>query len=530
MNIWLTVTASVASSALFLTATRKTLGAMQQCGYRNSRFFKWLKRKDNLFFNRLSLLSGMLLLFCALTALSFSPFGTKTARLVSAVPFFFFCFLYVAADGKYALKVPMKRTGRLVRLGAVYLFFLLCFSYLFLAVLFLIGELIGEGLCALFVYIPFCLMPLALPFLLIAANKVSGIFEDARNKKFVKRAGQVLDETDIIRVCVTGSYGKTSVKKILSAMLSKRYSVVATPESYNTPVGIAKTVLSSEFAGKEIFIAEAGARNIGDVAELCRLVKPNYSVFTGVCAQHIETFGSEDNVFKGKSEIVSGTKENVYCGESLRERLASLPEEEREKCVIVPTDEDATFEAMKTTFSLTLCGEKVRVSTVLLGKAAVENISLAAALAERLGATKDEILSAIETIEPVSHRLQAIESGGVFILDDGYNCNIKGAGEAIAALKRFGGRKTIVTPGITETGILKEKLSAELGALLVGLDDVVLVGNTLVGAVKNGYLAAGGDEKKLRILPTLDAAKEYLKETLEGGDAVLFLNDLPDVY
>jgi UDP-N-acetylmuramoyl-tripeptide--D-alanyl-D-alanine ligase len=92
------------------------------------------------------------------------------------------------------------------------------------------------------------------------------------------------------------------VKNIVKILLSERFDVVATPESYNTPIGIAKTVFSPEMEGKQIFIAEMGARKQGDIAELCSLVHPDYAIFTGVCEQHIQGFGSIDNVWKEKSE------------------------------------------------------------------------------------------------------------------------------------------------------------------------------------------------------------------------------------
>ena len=118
----------------------------------------------------------------------------------------------------------------------------------------------------------------------------------------------------------------------------------------------------------------------------------------------------------------------------------------------------------------------------------------------------------------------------MYILDDSYNANPRGAREAVEALKRFPARKIVVTPGLVETGILDEKLNEELGAALVGLDEVILVGETLVGAVKAGYLEAGGEEEKIVVLPTLDAAQARLSETLSAGDCVLFLNDLPDAW
>ena len=79
-------------------------------------------------------------------------------------------------------------------------------------------------------------------------------------------------------------------------------------------------------------------------------------------------------------------------------------------------------------------------------------------------------------------------------------------------------------------GVLEESENKALGAQLVGLDFVILVGETLVTAVKEGYLANGGESEKFVIVPTLTAAQDVLKNMIAKGDSVLFLNDLPDVY
>ena len=88
----------------------------------------------------------------------------------------------------------------------------------------------------------------------------------------------------------------------------------------------------------------------------------------------------------------------------------------------------------------------------------------------------------------------------------------------------------MVTPGIVELGILEETENKEFGKLLAGLDIVILVGDTLVTPVKEGYLEAGGDAEKLMVRATLKDAQAELKKVLERGDTVLFLNDLPGIY
>ena len=101
---------------------------------------------------------------------------------------------------------------------------------------------------------------------------------------------------------------------------------------------------------------------------------------------------------------------------------------------------------------------------------------------------------------------------------------------ALEVLRLFEGKKFVVTPGLVELGILEESANRSLGEQLAGLDGVILVGETLVLPVKEGYLAAGGDPDKLCVVATLARAQAALDGKLQAGDAVLFLNDLPDIY
>ena len=183
-----------------------------------------------------------------------------------------------------------------------------------------------------------------------------------------------------------------------------------------------------------------------------------------------------------------------------------------------------------TTFSLLLGGEKHRVHTKLLGEHAARNIGLCALCAYEMGVSIQDIAEAIEKLDFIEHRLQLIRSGGINIIDDGYNANIKGAEAAVNVLKTFNGSKTVVTPGLVELGVLDTEENAALGAKLVGLDHIILVGDTLVGYVKQGYLDAGGDADKLIMVKTLLDAESEISKIVQKGDTVLFLNDLPDIY
>ncbi len=527
--------AAFVCASLFCICTTKLLGAIQQSGYKNATFLRWLKRKDNLLYNRLCVLALCLVLAGTITALCFSFLGRTAALVISAVPYFILLLLFYYADTRYALKVETQRTGRVRRLFATYFVFTFGVAFGVIVVLHWLAVKNGSTLYGLIAYAPFAVMPLLLPWIFCLANAVASIFENARNAKFVKGAGQVLKESKTLKIGIVGSYGKTSVKNVLKTILAEKYTVIATPESYNTPIGIAKTVTSSEYSDKEVFIAEMGARKAGDIVELCEMVQPDYAIFTGICEQHIATFGSLENVWQEKSSIFRATGLRLaVCGAGVRSYIERLDASIREKCVL-PSDgavKNLVLGATKTEFTLCLETGEIEVCTRLLGKAAVENILLSALLAEKMGMTVEEIGRGIEKIEPIPHRLQLIENGGVYIIDDGYNCNPRGAEEGLEALGRFTGRKCVVTPGIVECGILEESVNMELGRKIAEIapDRVILVGETLIGAVKQGYTSAQGNVERLVMVKTLSNAQEYLSEWLEPGDAVLFLNDLPDVY
>lgn len=522
---------SLVLAGLFVVCSLKLTAILQQCGYKNKKTLKWYRRKDNMLFQRYLLLSLMLFLTSGLIGICFAFTGEAVAHRLALAPFAFFCPLFYYVDKKYALKVPIKETERLKRLALVHYFVLAVVIYILVAVINVIVYLADIELVSIWRYVPLSFLPLAVPFLLFVSNAADSVYENAQNKKYVTHAREKLLKSGAIKIGITGSFGKTSVKNILAAMLSEKYTVLSTPASYNTPMGIAKCVNEYTGEGYEVFIAEMGARNRGDIAELCALVEPQHSILTGVCGQHLESFGDVENVLATKSEILSGTAAGgtVVIGED-ENTLKITPDGTRETVFIGDKNcVDIVCSKAGTEFSFAYDGRAFRLHTKLLGRHTARNIALAAALALKLGVCDEQIIAACEKLEYVPHRLEVI-SGGVTVIDDSYNANIKGVADAIETLKLFDGEKTVVTPGIVELGVLEEKVNGELGALLVGLDHVILVGDTLVGAVKNGYLEAGGAPERIQVLPTLDAARDALTSILHQGDTVLFLNDLPDVY
>ena len=515
---------AVIYACLLVMISGKILGMMQSCAYVGKKLVKWTRRKNNMLMSRLSLLTLASLLTYCILSLCFSFVGQWSA-VIGLAAIVIFCFTYLYADAKHSVKSPVTLTPRLKRLYRVLWLVLAILIYIVVTLLNFADYVWGQVLFTSLKYVVLTFFPVLLVPIVCFANLICLVYEKPKNAKYIREARQKLAASGATVVGITGSYGKTSAKNILSHLLDGDYKVLSTPRSYNTPLGIARALNESE-EEFNLFIAEMGARHVGDIEELCSYFTPDYALITGICNQHLESFGSIDNIISEKGKIIKAAK-NFTC---IAPGCASLFTGEEGKIKTADIVKDVLSDSTGTQFTLTLGGQDICVKTKLLGEHSAYNIGLCALLAYDLGVSAEHIAERIASIEYIEHRLQPIVSNGVNIIDDGYNSNIIGARAALKVLSTFGGRKIVVTPGLVELGILEEEENRALGAQLVGVDRVILVGETLVGVISEGYKEAGGDMEKLTVVHTLTDAQEELKGRLLAGDTVLFLNDLPDMY
>ena len=527
---------ALGAAVLYALCAGRSLGALQQAGYNGSKYAAWVRRKGNMVRSRGTLLAFLIALSSLVLGICFS-FAGEWAAYVALFSVPLFCILFCVADRR-ALKVPLVRTARAKRILALDFFLLLLAAAALVLGANALYRLVWPqvGLVGHLRYLPLAVLPLLFPEILRLANALEKPFSSAKNRRYLAAAKKKLLAAPCVKIGITGSCGKTSVKNFLAGILGGRYRVFATPASYNTPLGIAKAIEDVDLTQYDYFIAEMGARHKGDIAELCELVRPDHCIVTGICPQHLETFGTVEGIVAAKGEILRGTKPGGFAVIGQDEYTARLDPAAAglKKVAVGEHGEFGAFDVHCSPagieFKLAMGILQMPVRSRLLGAHNAQNIALAAALASKLGVEKEEIASAVAGLDFVPHRLQPLEAGGVVVLDDAYNANVRGAAAALDVLRLFGGRKFVVTPGLVELGVLEESENAALGERMVGLDRILLVGSTLVTAVRKGYLAAGGIEERVSVHPTLDAAKEALAQELMPGDTVLFLNDLPDIY
>jgi len=350
---------------------------------------------------------------------------------------------------------------------------------------------------------------------------------------------------DLIVVGVTGSYGKTSTKEILATLLGARYRVCKTTGSVNTPIGIARTVLRGLRPEHQVFVVEMGAYVRGNIRELARLARPRIGVLTAIGEQHLERFGSVENIAKTKYELIEAlpadglavfNADNEGCRtlaartRHVRVRTYGLDAADGTPEV---TAVDIRTSTEGTEFTVRAAGHgEARFVSPLLGRHNVSNVLAATAVALELGLSLAEIAAAARGLEPVAHRLQLIHGqGGVTVIDDAYNSNPAGARAALAVLSEFSGRKVLVTPGMVELGERLDERHAEFGREAAAVCDyVILIGRRRTAAIAAGARAAGFPPDRLFVVPSLKEATAQLGRLVSAGDVVLFENDLPDQY
>ncbi len=513
----------------------KFLQALQQKGYVSSDYFKWINKKNNVFNSRVIMLSLLsCFAFCLFNAV-FAFINNDFFTLIGLVFYLFFAVMYLLGERKMENKVPLKFTNRIKRLAV---------TYFIISVIVFYGVIVGFN--ALCYAIPFnflkvvrfsvvTLLPLLMPLLIFVASIINKPFERVIRKKFIVVAKERLSKENLIKIGITGSYGKTSVKNFLACILQEKFEVVATPSSFNTPMGIAKsTELITD--STQVFIAEMGARRVGDIKELCDIVKPQYGILNGIIGAHLLTFGTVEKVIKTKNELMESIPNGVGVFTCDNENTLKLYNKFGGEKVLAGLSDCDVFarnisvDKYGSKFTLSVFGQEIECQTKLLGKHNVSNICLAVALAYKLGLTVDEIKAGISKIEPVEHRLNIIDNGKIIIIDDAYNSNVEGTKCALEVLGYFEGRKIIVTPGMTELGASQNKENYEFGVRLASVVDYAfLVEGGSANAIRNGMVFGGGfDPKKVKIVANLTVAKDKMAKILQEGDIVLFENDLTD--
>ena len=389
-------------------------------------------------------------------------------------------------------------------------------------------------------------------FMVMAANTVNKPIEKGINQHYINDARRILAEyPDLLIIGVTGSYGKTSVKFYLETLLKQKFNVLVTPESYNTPMGVVKTIRGMLRPVHEIFVCEMGARYVGEIKELCDIVHPKHGIITSIGPQHLDTFGSIENIQKTKFELADALPDdgilflngdNEYIADELKEKraipgkLGPIDDPEfyhSEKIGKGYYASDIKVSDMGTSFTVTTpARETQRFSMKLVGAHNVINVMGAIAVANRLGIDLKELRVPVRRLRPVPHRMELKTKGDVTIIDDAFNSNPIGSKAAVETLALFSGMRILITPGMVELGADEDEYNRRFGTYAAKCcDKVLLVGSKHTEPIKEGLLSEGFDERNIEVFDRVTDAIDFAYGIRTGSHKYILLeNDLPDNY
>ena len=384
--------------------------------------------------------------------------------------------------------------------------------------------------------------------IIYVANALNQPYERAVNNYYTNDAKKLLkNNPNLVVIGVTGSYGKTSTKNVLNTMLSKDFNVLMTPESYNTMGGLARTIRGQLKPTHQIFIAEMGAKRVGEIKELCDFVHPKYGVITSIGPQHLDTFKSLENIISTKGELFKYLEKDGTAfinfddahikNIKLRDDVTAISYSVNDTLELSP---DYYIEAISvggsgSSFTLVQrkSGKKIRLSTKLLGKHNLSNVLAGIAIALSLGVPFDRLGAMTADLEPVTHRLSTRRVNDLYtVLDDAFNSNPVGSKMALEVLKNFeGNKKIIITPGMIELGDQAYALNKSFGESIADTCDfVILVGKKQTAPIQDGLTDKAFPAQRLYIASDIKDAFRKLSEIVALNDVVLIENDLPDTF
>ena len=505
----------------WFSVVRYDVQMFQQNSYREERYLRWLKQYINL--PQLALLA-----VAAILGLFFS----KQMWLWSAVS------VWMVTEAIRRLRIVYKKpivyTNRVQRLfltAALLTAIALIITYLSVPELILS---IGAGM-------------LALPVVMLIANFVNKPLEASITRWYYNDAKRKLSAMPDLKIIgVTGSFGKTSTKHYLYRILSEKYNVLMTPGNFNTTLGVVRTIREQLKAHHQVFIVEMGAKQVGDIKEICDLVHPSIGIVTAVGEMHLETFHSVENIRRTKFELIDALPTDGYGIVNIdSEHIAGKPIDHKSHLITYGVrNHDADYRAVnidysasETSFDIESRGDiREAYTTHLAGRGNILNLLAAVAVADLMKVPASQQKRAMRQIEQIEHRLSVKRTaGGVSIIDDAYNSNPTGAKMALEVLAHFNrpatARRIVVTPGFVELGERQAQLNRELGSdIATAADLAIVVNQTNREAITMGLRDAQFDEEKIILADSFAEASAYLSGVLRAGDVILYENDLPDSF
>lgn len=283
-------------------------------------------------------------------------------------------------------------------------------------------------------------------------------------KLLSKIASFILKTTNVKKIAVTGSNGKTTTKELIYYILKTKYKVLKNEGNKNNFWGLMDTIFKLD--NHDFLVMEMGMNHQGEIANLSNVLKPDIGVITNIGSAHIGNLGSKKNIFKAKMEILSGNSDMILFVNGYDHYLKKTKGiKVKDNCNFKPI-----FNHLKT------------------------NYNLAASVCKYLGFTDLEITKILSEYQMYKQRMNVIYKSSTIIIDDTYNASLESTIGGLSYIKSFKQEKIIILGDILEAGKYSKKIHKKIDRFLNHINNklVLLIGNH-TNYIKGHHFASNYD-------------------------------------
>lgn len=484
--------------------------------YRIDRFLEEIRRKKEIIFSKFFFLTIVALLMWI-----FLPLKESTKEWIIFVLYFLFAL--------YSLRLLLKEKWVFPKFTQKMIVF-------FALVIGTEGLLIWRFIHNPFLFI--LVFEILLPLFIFLNLEIVQIPTFFLKRRIIKKArNKISNITNLTTVGITGSYGKTSIKEILYSLISGKYETIKTNEHINTEMGVAQTILAKIENKYSYFICEMAAYRKGEIRAICETTKPKIGIITGINAQHMALFGSQEKIIRAKYELIESLPndgvaifngDNEYCLELYKEtnkpkRIYSLNKKIRDIIPDVWAEEiqlGNDFTVFKIIFKN---GASINCKTNLLGKHNVLNILGAVCIARELGMEITELSKACEGL--YQNGGMRVQKGikGINVIDSSYSANPDGVIADLDYLKNWNAKKVIVMPSLIELGEESKRAHKRIGEKIAKICDLAII------TTEDNFqeILEGAGNKNIVLIKSPQEIAKKIKEFCGAGDVVLLEGRVP---
>jgi murE/murF fusion protein len=330
---------------------------------------------------------------------------------------------------------------------------------------------------------------------------------------------------------ITGSNGKTSTRKMTSAVVSRRFCTLSTQGNFNNDIGLPLTLLNLR-REHQWAVVELGMNRPGEIERLAEICLPDVGVITNIGPAHLEGLGSVDAVMKAKGELLAKIKPDGTAVLNADDpRLLKLAETALINVLLFGISKDAKIRAESIqqdgeglSFNLVLHDETISVRLQSPAMFMVSNALAAAAVGYLLGLEADEIKEGLENFKPVPGRMNIHKTQkGIHIIDDTYNANPGSMEAAIGTLAALKGKNRgfLIVGDMLELGEHSAKMHRTIGLIAAGSNIAGLyVAGNYADDVATGALEGQMDSEDI-FKGTREEILKAVTKKLDGDDWVL---------